>query len=180
MHLQLQIYEHFLRWPLDSSSYRLQPETRYNTDNLFQIAKMGCKPSKKQRSRVTEEEKRIFELTKQRDKLIQCRNRVINKTDESDEVKDETLEKIDDNLGELEQKILDLELHQVRENVQTIIQPFVRRQQNEKKQKRFGKIKKRETPVDDAEEAKRNGPKRWRSRHMGRKIPLGHIVIRPF
>ena len=128
---------------------------------------MGVKLSKRQQSRVTEENNRILTLKVQRDKLIQSQDRINDEIDKDKrdaknylqmeqrnlvmttlrrkKVKDKILEQTEDKLGEVEQKILDEELHQVRENVQTIIQPFIGQQQKEKKspkKKRFIKFKK--------------------------------------
>ena len=114
---------------------------------------MGVIVSKKQRSRVTEEDKSVLALEQQRDKLIQHRDRINDEIEKdeydaqvydqegqsnqamlrSKEAKEKIVQQIDDNLGMVEQQIHDLWLRQVTDYVQSLIKPFLGQQQKKKK-----------------------------------------------
>ena len=121
------------------------------TNCLFQIKLMGVTVSKKQRSRVTKEDKSVLALKQQRDKLMQSRDRISDgiEKDEHDaqvydqegqssraktklrskEVKEKTFQRIDDNLGKVEQQIHNLWLQKVIDSVLSLIEPFLGQQE---------------------------------------------------
>ena len=124
-----------------------------DTNCLFQIKLMGVIVSRKQPSRVTEEDKSVLALKQQRDKLMQHRDRLNDKIEKdehdaqvydqegqsnqaklrSKEAKEKIFQQIDDNLGMVEQQIHDLWLRQVTGYVQSLIKPFLGQQQKKKK-----------------------------------------------